>query len=103
MGAQVFYSYSIYYEPIISSSWDVSVPSAPITSQWYNLTIQPALDNVAGLRGDIQIHRMWQRQTDTIIYFRVTDTDKKNYISSSLYSVMDIQEKYKNKNTYFPF
>ena len=47
--------------------------------------------------GDVLIHHLWQRQADTIIDVRVTDTDVKYYISSSLNSVMDIQEKKKIK------
>ena len=48
------------------------------------------------------MHYLWQRQTDTIIYVRVKDTDIKYYISLPLEDVLETQEKEKNKNTSYP-
>ena len=50
-----------------------------------------------GLRAYLRICHLWQRQTNNIIDVIGTDTDTKLYLTHSLETVLDIQEKEKKK------
>ena len=82
MAAQAFTSSSVYIKKIISSSQYETGPKQPYVA------MNAISDHTAGLRRDLQICHIWQHQTDTIIYIRVTDTDTKTYISCPLENVL---------------
>ena len=48
------------------------------------MTINATTEHAEVLRGDIQIRQMWQRQIDTNIDVKVTDTYAKSYLNFSL-------------------
>ena len=86
MATQDSTSYSVRDKPIISSIWDGIGTKQP------DITINAILDHAAGIRGDLQIRHLRQRQTGTIIDVRLTDMDAKSYISRPLDNVLEIKE-----------
>ena len=84
MGLQDFLSYSVCDKPLVCSR------RVRTGTKHSEVTINSTSEQAVGLYKylHIQIHHMRQHQTDTIIDFKVTDTDKKYYISHPLDNVM---------------
>ena len=87
MVTQVFTPQFVHEKPIIYLLWDGTEQKKP------GFNINDTSYHAAGLCVDPHICHLWQRQTDTIIDFRVTDTDSKSYISHPLDNVLEIHEK----------
>ena len=72
MATKHFTSYPIRNKPLISSS-----RYGTGTRQKNKVTINTKSKQAAVLRGNLHICHLWKRQTDTMMYFRVMDTDEK--------------------------